>query len=80
MGAFLTYALDEGGALVHVDDVAKGAKCACRCPHCDAPLYAKMPELSVNTILHTLTGTNVKGRTNLLCTYWPKKSFRKRVE
>ena len=24
MGAFLTYALDEGGALVHVDDVAKG--------------------------------------------------------
>lgn len=41
MGAFLTYALDEGGALVHVDDVAKGAKCACRCPHCDAPLYAK---------------------------------------
>ena len=41
MGAFLTYALDEDGALVHVDDVAKGAKCACRCPHCDAPLYAK---------------------------------------
>ena len=41
MGAFLTYALDEGGALVHVDDVAKGAKCACHCPHCNAPLYAK---------------------------------------
>ena len=41
MGAFLTYALDEGGALVHVDDVPKGAKCACRCPHCKAPLYAK---------------------------------------
>lgn len=41
MGAFLTYALDEGGALVHVDGVAKGAKCACHCPHCDAPLYAK---------------------------------------
>ena len=41
MGAFLTYALDEGGALVHVDDVPKGAKCACRCPHCNAPLYAK---------------------------------------
>lgn len=34
-------ALDEGGALVHVNDVAKGAKCACHCPHCDAPLYAK---------------------------------------
>ena len=41
MGAFLTYALDEGGALVHVDNVAKGAKCACHCPHCYAPLYAK---------------------------------------
>lgn len=41
MGAFLTYALDEGGALVHVDDVAKGMKCGCHCPHCDAPLYAK---------------------------------------
>ena len=41
MGAFLTYALDEGGALVHVDHVAKGAKCACHCPHCKAPLYAK---------------------------------------
>lgn len=41
MGAFLTYALDEGGALVHVDDVANGAKCACHCPHCEAPLYAK---------------------------------------
>lgn len=41
MGAFLTYALDEGGSLVHVDDVAKGLKCGSRCPHCDAPLYAK---------------------------------------
>ena len=41
MGAFLTYALDEGGASVHVDNVAKGAKCACHCPHCKAPLYAK---------------------------------------
>lgn len=41
MGAFLTYALDEGGTLVHVDDVAKGMKCGCHCPHCDAPLYAK---------------------------------------
>ena len=41
MGAFLTYALDEGGTLVHVDDVAKGMKCGCHCPHCEAPLYAK---------------------------------------
>lgn len=41
MGAFLTFALDEGGSLVHVDDVSKGMKCGCHCPHCDAPLYAK---------------------------------------
>lgn len=43
MGAFLTFALDEGGSLVHVDDVAKGMKCCCHChcPHCNAPLYAK---------------------------------------
>ncbi len=41
MGTFLTFALDEGGSLVHVDDVSKGMKCGCHCPHCDAPLYAK---------------------------------------
>lgn len=41
MGAFLTYALNEKGALVHVDDVANGAKSACHCPHCNAPLHAK---------------------------------------
>ena len=41
MGAFLTYALDDRGALVHVDSVLKGAKCECHCPHCNAPLYAK---------------------------------------
>ena len=40
----------------------------------------KMPELSVNTISHTLTGTNVKERTNLHCTYWLRKSSRKRAE
>ena len=41
MGAFLTYALDESGSLVHVDSVCKGLKCACRCPSCNSPLYAK---------------------------------------
>lgn len=41
MGAYLTYALDENGDLVHVDDVAKGLACKCCCPHCGAPLYAK---------------------------------------
>ena len=41
MGAFLTYALDESEALIHVDDVAKGNNCKCHCPHCGAPLCAK---------------------------------------
>lgn len=41
MGAFLTYALGEGDALIHIDSVDKGAACGCRCPHCQAPLYAK---------------------------------------
>ena len=41
MGTFLTFTLDEDGSLVHVDDVSKGMKCGCHCPHCDAPLYAK---------------------------------------
>ena len=41
MGAFLTYALDESEALIHVDDVAKGNNCKCHCPHCGASLCAK---------------------------------------
>lgn len=41
MGSFLTYALDESDALIHVNNVAKGNKCKCRCPHCRAPLCAK---------------------------------------
>ena len=57
MGTFLTFALDEGGSLVHVDDVSKGMKCSCHCPHCDAPLYAK----NAGQIReHTPTDTNVK--------------------
>ena len=41
MGSFLTFALDESDALVHIDDVAKGNNCKCHCPHCGAPLCAK---------------------------------------
>lgn len=41
MGSFLTFALDESDALVHVDDVAKGNNCKSHCPHCGAPLCAK---------------------------------------
>ena len=68
MGAFLTYALDEGGALVHVDDVAKGAKCAVTAPIAMLLFMQRMPEHNVSTILHTLMGTNVKERMNLPCT------------
>ena len=41
MGAYLTYALDEGGSSVHVDAVPKGLKCGCHCPNCNGLLYAK---------------------------------------
>ncbi len=41
MGAFLTYAFNSDRTLVHVDEVAKGLRCECKCPNCDAPLYAK---------------------------------------
>jgi hypothetical protein len=41
MSAFITYAPNENGVLVHIDDVANGAKCACHCRKCGAPLHAK---------------------------------------
>lgn len=41
MGAYLTYALDESGALVHVDNVIRGSRCKCVCPYCKSQLYAK---------------------------------------
>lgn len=37
----LLFACDAHGALVHVDDVANGAACACTCPSCGQPLVAK---------------------------------------
>lgn len=37
----LIYALDESGALVHVDSVANGSACKCVCPSCQQPLVAK---------------------------------------
>lgn len=39
--SLLTYAMDRSQTLVHVDDVPKGLKCSCFCPHCGAKLYAK---------------------------------------
>lgn len=37
----LTYALDEKGQLVEVDNVPTGTKCGCSCPACKEPLIAK---------------------------------------
>lgn len=39
--AFLTYALNEGGCLVHVDSVPNGNECGCVCPCCKSRLCAK---------------------------------------
>lgn len=39
--SLLTFAMDGSQALVHVNDVPKGLKCGCLCPHCGAKLYAK---------------------------------------
>ena len=37
----LTYALDQTGQLVNVDDVPVGNRCGCFCPACKEPLIAK---------------------------------------
>lgn len=41
MKAYLTYALNLEGKLVHVEDVPNGNKCGCICPACKKPLQAK---------------------------------------
>jgi len=38
---YLTYALDAGGKLVHVDSVPNGKACGCFCSFCGEPLQAK---------------------------------------
>lgn len=38
---YLTYALDAGGKLVHVDCVPNGKACGCFCSFCGEPLQAK---------------------------------------
>lgn len=40
-GDFLTYALNDSGKMVFVDDVPNGLACNCRCPQCHEPLVAK---------------------------------------
>lgn len=39
--AYLTYALNKDGDLVHIDSVPNGNDCACFCPHCKSELCAK---------------------------------------
>ena len=41
MRAYLTYALNGKGSLVHIDDVPNGNECGCYCPHCNSELCAK---------------------------------------
>lgn len=41
MKVYLTYALNQEGQLVHVDDVPNGKECGCICPACKKPLQAK---------------------------------------
>ena len=41
MKAYLTYALNQEGKLVHVDNVPNGKECGCICPACKKPLQAK---------------------------------------
>ena len=39
--AYLTWALNQEGDLVHVYDVPNGNECGCVCPHCKSVLCAK---------------------------------------
>ena len=39
--AYLTWALNQEGDLVHVDEVPNGNDCGCICPHCKSKLCAK---------------------------------------
>ena len=71
MGAFLTY---TSMMLPKAQNVPVAALTAML-------LYMpKMPELSVNTISHTLTGTNVKERMNLSSISSPKRFCKSRGE
>lgn len=41
MKAYLTYALNHKGNLVHIDSVPNGNDCGCVCPYCESKLCAK---------------------------------------
>jgi hypothetical protein len=40
-----TFALNNEGRIVHVDEVPRGGDCGCRCPACDGPLIARQGEI-----------------------------------
>jgi len=40
-----TFALNNEGRIVHVDEVPRGAECGCRCPACDGPLIARQGDV-----------------------------------
>lgn len=63
MKAYLTYALDKEGNLVHVDNVPNGNLCNCICPHCKSELCAKNGGTGEKMIHHFshLSGADCKG-------------------
>jgi len=60
-GDFLTYALNDSGKMVYVDDVPNGLACNCRCPKCHDLLVAKNGgEIKVHHFAHA-NGSECKG-------------------
>ena len=39
--AYLTWALNQEGDLVHVDEVPNGNECGCVCPHCKSRITGR---------------------------------------
>ena len=60
MAAFLTYANDTNGKLVHVSKVEKGYKCNCTCPECKSKLMAKKGNYREHHFAHA-HGQNCEG-------------------
>ena len=50
--AYLTYALNKDGDLVHIDNVPNGNECACFCPHCKSELCAKNGGSGIKMVHH----------------------------
>ena len=60
-GEYLTYALNNSGKMVYVDDVPNGLACNCRCPKCHELLVAKNGgEIKVHHFSHA-NGSECKG-------------------